>query len=102
MVVSLKKIIEINNLSCYYGNKKILDNINLEIKEASFVTILGANGCGKSTMAKAMLGLISYEGQIKIENTILKKENFSKIKKYVGHTKINLMLIHLMIVYIFI
>ena len=84
MVVSLKKIIEINNLSCYYGNKKILDNINLEIKEASFVTILGANGCGKSTMAKAMLGLIPYEGQIKIENTILKEESFSKIKKYVG------------------
>ena len=35
-------------------------------------------------MAKAMLGLIPYEGQIKIENTILKEESFSKIKKYVG------------------
>lgn len=54
--------IEIRNLSFTYpgSNKKILDNINLEIEEGDFIAILGNNGSGKSTFCKCINGLIPH------------------------------------------
>ena len=48
-------IIEIKNLSYSYKNKKIFDNLNLNIKKDSFTTIIGQNGSGKTTLAKLIL-----------------------------------------------
>ena len=48
----MSSIIEIKNLSFAYGEENVLNNISLDIEEGSFTAILGANGCGKSTLAK--------------------------------------------------
>ena len=48
-------IIEIKNLNYLYKNKKIFENLNLNIKKNSFTTILGSNGSGKSTLAKLIV-----------------------------------------------
>lgn len=50
--------IEIKNLSVQYGNIRALSDINLNIEEGDFLGIIGPNGGGKSTLLKAMLGLI--------------------------------------------
>ena len=39
-------IIEVQNVSKYFGEKVALDNINLKVKKGEFVTILGPSGCG--------------------------------------------------------
>jgi len=60
---------EIKNLSLKIGKKNILKNINLEIKERNFLTILGANACGKTTLLRAINGNIAnYKGKIHLEN----------------------------------
>lgn len=51
MVVTMN-IIEINNLNYSYKDKILFENLNLNIKNNTFTTILGPNGCGKSTLAK--------------------------------------------------
>ncbi len=65
--------IEINNLSYSYGSEKVLNNINLTIKEKDKILLTGKSGSGKSTLVKIILKyLTKYNGLIKINNTNLK------------------------------
>lgn len=47
-------IFEIKDLSFSYGNNKVIDGLNLKIKEGRITTLIGANGCGKSTLFNLM------------------------------------------------
>lgn len=47
----------LNNVETYYGNIRALKGISLEVSEGSTVTLLGANGAGKSTTLKTISGL---------------------------------------------
>lgn len=60
-------IIKFENINFAYNGVKVLENINLEIKEKDFVGIIGPNGGGKTTLLKLMLGLIKpIEGRLEI------------------------------------
>jgi len=50
-------IIKIENLVTYYGQRKVLDGINLEVMPGETMTILGRSGCGKSTLLRHLIGL---------------------------------------------
>lgn len=77
-------IIDIKNLSFNYDNKQIFNNFNLELKEGIFTTIIGLNGSGKSTLLKIILGLLKFEGEIKIDGLTLSKDNIKEIRKKIG------------------
>lgn len=62
----MENIIEIKNLTFKYNENLIFDELNLEIKKASFTNIIGPNDSGKSTLAKILLGIIKVNGDIKI------------------------------------
>jgi putative spermidine/putrescine transport system ATP-binding protein len=50
-----------------YGNKTVLDNLELDIRKGEFVTFLGPSGCGKSTALSIVAGLIAAtEGEIRL------------------------------------
>ena len=49
-------LIKINDLNIQYGNKKVLQNLNLSLNEREIVTIVGPNGSGKTTLFKAIIG----------------------------------------------
>jgi zinc transport system ATP-binding protein len=51
-------MIKLNNISLGYDNKIIIKDMTLNIKEGSYVAIVGENGAGKSTLIKGILGLI--------------------------------------------
>lgn len=60
-----KPLIEIKNLSVGYQTQKVLEHVNLNINENDFIGIIGPNGGGKTTLIKALLGLIpTWMGQI--------------------------------------
>ena len=40
-------IIEVKGVSKFFGDKMVLDNINLYVKKGEFVTVLGPSGCGR-------------------------------------------------------
>ncbi len=50
--------------------KKILKNINLEIKEGEYVSLVGSNGSGKSTLGLLVSGLLAsdFDGEVKLKN----------------------------------
>ena len=61
-------IIKIENLSKAFGEKVVLDNINLDIKRGEFVTLLGPSGCGKTTLLRMLAGFMQPDsGSISME-----------------------------------
>ena len=79
-----KSVLEINNVSKYYGKTKVVDNITFDVKEGEILGFLGPNGAGKTTTIKMILGLISIDrGTIKINGYDVKKD-FEKAMNYIG------------------
>ena len=50
-------LLKIENITVHYGKAIALDNVSLEVAEGSIVSIIGANGAGKSTILRAVSGL---------------------------------------------
>ena len=52
------KILEVNNVFSGYGEIEILHGVSIDVYENEIVTIIGPNGCGKSTLMKTIFGLL--------------------------------------------
>ena len=55
----------IKDLSTAYNGTKVLQNLNLKVRESEFVAVVGKSGCGKTTLLNAIAGFIPYKGEIK-------------------------------------
>ena len=80
----MNNVLVINNLNFKYDDKVIFSNFDLEIKKATFTTILGPNGSGKSTLIKIILGLFRVNSYINISGMILNNDNLKKIREKIG------------------
>lgn len=76
--------ISVDKVSFAYdeGNRKILNDISLEVKENQFVAIVGHNGSGKSTIFKLLLGFFPYSGMIKINNKNTNEMTYGELMQY--------------------
>lgn len=52
-----KVIVELRDFSKSYGDKTVIENINLSVYEGEFLTLLGSSGCGKTTILRSISGL---------------------------------------------
>lgn len=59
-------LLTVNNLSVTLRNRNVLQRVSFEVGEGECIGLLGPNGAGKTTLMRAMLGLISHEGQSSI------------------------------------
>src|SRR3981081_2544830 len=59
-------VIEARGLRKAFGTTIALDGINLQVDEGRILGIIGPNGAGKTTALNAILGLTSYEGELKV------------------------------------
>ncbi len=76
-------LLTVEDLYVNYGNVEALHGINLEVDEGEIVTILGANGAGKSTTLMTISGLISpKKGQIFYKDTKISKLQGHEVVKY--------------------
>lgn len=81
----MKPIITIRNLSKTYGEKRALNNINLDVYSGQIIGYIGPNGAGKSTTVKVLCGIIQdYEGEVTVADINL-KENVLDVKKKIGY-----------------
>lgn len=79
-------IIEIKNISFSYNNVDLaLNDISLSIPQGKYVTIVGHNGSGKSTIAKCIIGLLqTTQGEIVVDHLPLNLKNVDAIRSKVG------------------
>lgn len=80
-------MIELKNVDCGYGKKKVLKNITLKLKRTEFTCLLGENGVGKTTLFKTILGLLpALKGEIlynDIKHTELSERDYASFISYV-------------------
>ena len=57
-------MLKVENLHAYYGKSHVLHGVNFEVGEGEIVALLGRNGSGRSTTAKAIMGLVDCQGSI--------------------------------------
>ena len=67
-------LLEVNNLHVYYGRIHAVKGISLQVDKGEIVTLIGANGAGKSTTLKTISGLLHpREGGVKLEGQPIDK-----------------------------
>ena len=83
-----ENVLEVSELNTWYGDRKILSDINLSVSRNEIMVIMGHSGSGKSTLLRYILGLEKIkEGIIKLLNkevAKLSKDELYKLRKRIG------------------
>ena len=58
--------ISVSGLTVAYGSKKVVDAVDLEVSAGSWVALIGANGAGKTTVLRAVAGLVAFDGSVRV------------------------------------
>lgn len=66
-------MLEIKHLSAGYGKKEVLKDVSFSLEGGQIVGLLGSNGCGKTTLLKAICGILPHEGECLLSGTNLEK-----------------------------
>ena len=77
-------MIEFQNVSFSYGDVPVVENLSFTIQKGETVGLIGANGAGKSTIMKLMLGLLSGSGEIQEDGLPVCRDNLAEIRKKIG------------------
>ena len=78
-------MIEFQHVSfAYEKGRPVLRDLSFSIGDGESVGLIGANGAGKSTVMKLLLGLLTGEGTILVDGEPVKKENLAKIRRKLG------------------
>ena len=65
-------MLKISDLNAYYGKSHVLHGVDFEVNQGEIVALLGRNGSGRSTTAKAIMGLVHWEGGLDWKNQNLR------------------------------
>ena len=74
-------MIKINSITKSFGEKRVLESLSLEVKKEEILSLLGPNGCGKTTLLNIISGLTRQdEGNIYIDDVLVSgKEGKRKV-----------------------
>lgn len=79
-------MLSIQNLSAGYGQSQVLQGMSLQIAPGEIVALLGRNGAGRSTLARAVMGLVAARGRIEWRgHDILGKQTFEIARLGLGY-----------------
>ena len=91
---NLESDIQLCNVNFAYGNKKILNNINMSFKNGCITAIIGSSGCGKSTLVNLLFRLWDIDkGEILIDGESIKKYNLKSFRKNISIISQDLLLL---------
>lgn len=78
-------MLEVRDLTLFYGKNKILNNLTFDIKQGEILCILGPNGSGKSTLLRCLAHILQPQsGQILIHNKNIKSYKKKDLAKLIG------------------
>ena len=78
-------MIEFKDVSFFYERgTPVIEHLSFRIEAGQSVGLIGANGAGKSTVMKLLLGLVSGEGEVLVDGTPVQKTTLSQIRRKLG------------------
>ena len=78
-------MIEFQNVSfSYEKGARVIENLSFRIADGEAVGLIGANGAGKSTVMKLLLGLLSGEGKILVDGVEVGRDTLAAVRKKLG------------------
>lgn len=77
-------MIELKNVSKKYKDKVALANCNLQIPKGQIIGLFGANGAGKTTWMKCIMGFLTFEGEITLDGKKIDESNISRLSFATG------------------
>ena len=79
-------MLKIDNLQAFYGKSHVLHGVHFEVQAGEIVALLGRNGSGRSTTAKAIMGLVDCQGSLNWKGQeILGKKTFEVAHLGIGY-----------------
>ena len=68
-------MLSIRNLRCGYGSLEVIKGISLHVSAGEIVSLIGANGAGKTSLLRAVVGLLPpWQGEVKINRTVTTRQ----------------------------
>ena len=75
-----------NGVTLRFGKRVLFEDVNIKFTKGNCYGIIGANGAGKSTVLKLLVGLeLNYQGNIIIDNLKVEKQNLQEIRQKIGY-----------------
>jgi branched-chain amino acid transport system ATP-binding protein len=79
-------MLKVDNLQAFYGKSHVLHGVHLEVPAGQIVALLGRNGAGRSTTAKALMGLVDCRGSVRWKGQeVLGKKTFELAHLGIGY-----------------
>ncbi|MCW5663114.1 MAG: ABC transporter ATP-binding protein [Piscinibacter sp.] len=83
-------MLQVDKLHAYYGKSHVLHGVNLNVQPGEIVALLGRNGSGRSTTAKAIMGLVDATGEVRLrDRPILGRKPFEIARLGLGYVPEN-------------
>lgn len=80
-------MLKVNHMDAYYGESRIIADLNMEVPDGEIVCLIGRNGVGKSTTLKSIMGLVrTPKGSILLDGTeMIKMPTYDRVKQGIGY-----------------
>jgi urea transport system ATP-binding protein len=77
----METVLDVNNINVSYGQSQVIFDLSLAAREGEIVAVMGLNGMGKSTLMKALIGILPVtQGSIVVGSTdVTKKEPYERV-----------------------
>lgn len=72
-------MLRLDNIRCGYNENEVLKGVSFEVSEGEKICVIGPNGCGKTTLLKAIAGLIKTKGEVYLSGAPISKLKRSQI-----------------------
>ena len=88
----LTPALRVENLSFYYGTRKAIEGVTIDILQRKVTAIIGPSGCGKSTFIKALNRISELEGKVRVEGRVEflgqdiydRRVNLNRLRRQIG------------------
>lgn len=78
-------MISVENISAGYSKDNVVEQISFSINEGELIGILGANGCGKSTLAKAICNILPHSGKVSVDGKKIEELKVSQVANIISY-----------------
>ena len=79
-------LLAVAGLHAYYGKSHVLHGVDLHVRKGEIVSLLGRNGVGRSTTARAIMGLVRCEGSVRLRGEeLVGRKTFEIANRGIGY-----------------